>query len=582
MESAHRTVGRIHPLSAQLANQIAAGEVVERPASVLKELLENSLDAGADRIEVEVEQGGVALLRVRDNGSGMPGEDLPLALSRHATSKIHDSEDLLHIHSLGFRGEALASIGAIARVQLVSATPGGAHGWVMTCEAGVASTTSPAPHPPGTTVEVRDLFFNTPARRKFLRADKTEFGHIDDVVRRIALSRFDVALTLQHNARRVHHLAPAVDAAGRVRRVARLFGQAFLAQSVYLEDEASGLRLSGWLARPTFSRSQADLQYFYVNGRMMRDRVISHAVRQAYQDALYPGRHPAYVLHLELDPGQVDVNVHPTKHEVRFRETRQVHDFLYRSLRHALGASGTVAPVPRPVGQGGAETLAGASRAGGASMGVAEALAGYHALHGPIAHGSAPVAPIADQGTTSLGRVDRFVLAERETGPVVVDLDAVRLSETLARLQAAWCGGAALRSRPLLVPRTVAVGTGEVDALDAMQDRLAQVGLELTRSGTQGLLLRAVPILLADADIAGLAQGLSVLLQDSPGDDAAWLACLARHGTDVPVARLAQTEVTRLLAQAWTQAVTGRDVQGRQLWTPLTALGLAALFDQDE
>ncbi len=578
MDSVHQTLGHIRLLSVQLANQIAAGEVVERPASVLKELLENSLDAGADRIDVDVEQGGVALLRVRDNGSGIQGEDLPLALSRHATSKIHDGEDLLHIHSLGFRGEALASIGAIARVQLVSATPGGGHGWVMTCEAGVASTTSPAPHPPGTTVEVRDLFFNTPARRKFLRADKTEFGHIDDVVRRIALSRFDVALTLQHNTRRVHHLAPAVDAAGRARRVARLFGQAFLAHSVYLEDEASGLHLSGWLARPTFSRSQADLQYFYVNGRMIRDRVIGHAVRQAYQDALYPGRHPVYVLHLDLDPGQVDVNVHPTKHEVRFRDTRRVHDFLYRSLRHALGAAEPVASVPRP-GQGGAGMLTGVSRAGGTPMGVADALAGYHALHGPIGHGSAP---IADQGVTSLGRVDRFVLVERETGLVVVDLDAVRISAAMERLQIAWGGGAALRSRPLLVPRTVVADTGEIDALDAMQDRLAQAGLELTRSGIQGLLLRAVPILLADADIAGLAQELPALIQDSPGNGAAWLACLARHGADVPVAHLMQTQVSRLLAQAWTQAVTGRDVQGRQLWTPLTALGLAALFDQDE
>ena len=330
---------RIALLSQRLANQIAAGEVVERPASVVKELLENSLDAGADRVEIDVEQGGTKLIRIRDNGGGIDKDDLGLALSRHATSKIANLDDLENIASLGFRGEALASICSVSRLELVSRAADAAKdsAWRVQAEGQEMQTAiSPAAHPQGTTVEVRDLFFNTPARRKFLRTEKTEFDRLEEVVKRLALSRFDVSFHLRHNQRSIHHLQTARSDQEKQRRVALVCGPAFVENAVRIDIEASGLRLWGWVSLPTFSRSQADLQYFYVNGRIIRDKLISHAVKQAYQDVLFHGRHPAFVLYLELQPSLVDVNVHPTKHEVRFRDGRLVHDFLFRALHKAL------------------------------------------------------------------------------------------------------------------------------------------------------------------------------------------------------------------------------------------------------
>ncbi|TNF34710.1 MAG: DNA mismatch repair endonuclease MutL, partial [Gammaproteobacteria bacterium] len=327
---------RIQSLPPQLANQIAAGEVVERPASVVKELLENSLDAGATRIVVDVEQGGLRLIRIRDDGSGIEADDLPLALSRHATSKIATLDELEGVGTLGFRGEALASISSVSRLTLTTATDN-TQGWqVFTEGREQQAQVTPAAHPVGTTVEVNDLFFNTPARRKFLKTERTEFSHIEEVIKRLALSRFDVSFTLRHNGRAVHELRAATTQAERERRVAAILGPEFMTNALYLEMEGAGLRLSGWVAQPTYSRSQADMQYFFVNGRVIRDRLVAHAVRQAYQDVLYHGRHPAFVLYFECDPVAVDVNVHPTKHEVRFRDSRLVHDFLFRSLHRAL------------------------------------------------------------------------------------------------------------------------------------------------------------------------------------------------------------------------------------------------------
>ena len=328
---------RIQLLTPRLANQIAAGEVVERPASVAKELLENSLDAGATRIDVDAEQGGIKLLRVRDDGAGIEADDLPLALARHATSKIRELEDLERVLSLGFRGEALASISSVARLTLTSRRRGAAQAWQVEAEGRDMETrVQPAAHPDGTTVEVRDLFFNTPARRKFLRAEKTEFDHLQEVLRRLALTHFEVGFHLRHNGKSVLGLHPAKDEISRARRVASVCGPAFLEQALPLDVERNGLRLWGWVGLPTFSRSQADLQYFYVNGRMVRDKLVAHAVRQAYRDVLYNGRHPAFVLFLEIDPAVVDVNVHPTKHEVRFRDSRMVHDVLSGTLHRSL------------------------------------------------------------------------------------------------------------------------------------------------------------------------------------------------------------------------------------------------------
>ena len=329
----------IRILSEQLANQIAAGEVVERPASVIKELIENSLDAGASQIEIEIEEGGIKKILVRDNGCGIPQEQMTLAISRHATSKIESVDDLQAINSLGFRGEALASIGSVSRLQLISRIAGEDNAWCLSSRNGVDHNLAPAAHPVGTSLEVQDLFYNTPARKKFLRTDRTEFRHLDEVFRRMALGRFDVAFQLKHNQRVVHQLQVTKDKESQQRRLHKLFGKAFIQQS-FLDMQASGLRLWGWLSQPEYLRSQADQQYFYVNGRIIRDRIINHAIRQAYQPWLYPGRQAAYVLHLELDEAMVDVNVHPTKHEVRFRESRLVHDFIYKVVNDVLSQAG--------------------------------------------------------------------------------------------------------------------------------------------------------------------------------------------------------------------------------------------------
>ncbi|WP_136253072.1 DNA mismatch repair endonuclease MutL [Onishia niordana] len=329
----------IQVLDPRLANQISAGEVVERPASVIKELVENAIDAGSQRIELELEAGGARLIKVRDDGSGINEDDLPLALARHATSKITSLDDLEGVASLGFRGEALASVSAVSRLELTSnVTDDPREGWRVVAEGRrMEPRVTPAPHPRGTSVIVRDLFFNTPARRKFLRTEKTEFGHVEEAFRRLALSRFDIGWTLRHNQKTLHQLRPGDDGASRERRIGALLGSTFLDNALHLDIEASGLRLWGWVGLPTHSRAQADQQYFFVNGRVVRDRLVAHAVRQAYRDVLFHGRHPVFVLYLELDPSVVDVNVHPTKHEVRFRDGRLVHDFLFSSLHRALG-----------------------------------------------------------------------------------------------------------------------------------------------------------------------------------------------------------------------------------------------------
>ncbi|ART64063.1 DNA mismatch repair endonuclease MutL [Kushneria marisflavi] len=342
---------RIQALAPRLANQIAAGEVVERPSSVVKELVENAIDAGSSRIEIELESGGSRLIRVRDNGSGIEHDDLGLALSRHATSKITSLDDLEGVASLGFRGEALAATSAVSRLELYSNTSDDpVNGWRVVAEGReMAPRLSPAPHPRGTTVAVRDLFFNTPARRKFLRTEKTEFNHVEEAFRRLALSRQDVDLVLRHNQKTVHQLMGGNSQVAMEKRISQLLGRGFLDNAIHIDMAATGLALKGWVGLPSHTRSQADQQYFFVNGRVIRDRLVAHAVRQAYRDVLFHGRHPVFVLYLDLDAHGVDVNVHPTKHEVRFRDGRLVHDFLFSSLHRALAEvrpQGRSTPAP--------------------------------------------------------------------------------------------------------------------------------------------------------------------------------------------------------------------------------------------
>ena len=390
---------RIQQLPEQLINQIAAGEVIERPASVVKELVENALDAGASRIEVELEAGGVKLVRVRDNGVGIDVEDLPLALTRHATSKIASLEDLESVRSMGFRGEALPSIASVSRFRLVSRTQQASHASELEVDNGQFGHIRPAQHPIGTLAEMRELFFNVPARRKFLRAERTELGHVEDWLRAIALARPEVAFTLVHNGRTL--LRDEVSGESPEARVDAMLGEEFLAHSLRIDHSAVGLRLHGHVGLPTAARAQNDRQFFFVNRRLVRDRVIAHAVRQAYADVLFHGRHAAFVLFLDLDPQLVDVNAHPAKTEVRFREQRLVHDFLYRSLHEALAhtRAGQAATIAAPEMHATAPAAFFAPRQAGLGLGVAEPLAAYGQLYGR----NAAAAPLAATGDTPAG-----------------------------------------------------------------------------------------------------------------------------------------------------------------------------------
>ncbi|OOG20781.1 DNA mismatch repair protein MutL [Thioalkalivibrio denitrificans] len=586
----------ISPLPPQLVNQIAAGEVVERPASVVKELLENSLDAGAANIQVDVEQGGVRRIRIRDDGSGIPKDELALALSRHATSKIASLEDLERVASLGFRGEALPSIASVSRLTLTSATPDAGSGWTIRGDGGDRfEAPMPAAHPEGTTVEVRDLFFNVPARRKFLRTERTEFGHLEEVVRRIALSRFRVGLALSHNRKPMLQLSPAMNEAAQLDRVAKVCGQTFAEQVVRVDHEAAGLRLHGFLGLPTYSRSQADLQYFYVNGRMVRDRLISHAVRQAYQDVLFHGRHPAFVLYLELDPALVDVNAHPAKHEVRFRESRLVHDFLFRSLHKVLadlrpGEGVAPARMEMPQSTVAGEAGAGAARSwshvqSGLNLRVAEVMEAYGNLHPQTELQESPaddaVAPPLGYALAQLHGV--YVLAQNAAGLVLVDMHAAHERITYERLkQGYW--GEGLKSQPLLVPAHINVSRREADLVETHGEAFARFGFELLRSGPERLQIRAVPSLLSRADSEALVRDvLSDLVThgESRRVEAAvneLLATLACHGSVRANRQLTIPEMNALLRDMEATERSGQCNHGRPTWVQLSMDQLDRLF----
>lgn len=609
---------KIKLLSPRLANQIAAGEVVERPSSVIKELLENSLDAGATRLDIDVEEGGIKLMRVRDNGGGIDKDDLPLALSRHATSKIYELDDLEAVATLGFRGEALASISSVARLALISSTNEDSAGWQVVAEGRDMETQlSPAPHPRGTTVEVRDLFFNTPARRKFLRTDKTEYTHLEDVVKRLALSRFDVAFNLRHNNRAIYSWRAGDSQLEQERRVAQVCGPAFMENAVHIEMERNGLRLWGWVAQPTFSRSQADLQHFYVNGRAIRDKLVSHAVRQAYQDVLYHGRHPAFVLYLEVDPSTVDVNVHPTKHEVRFRDNRSVHDFIYSSLHHALAK---VRPedtlAKRELGEGGDETsgvnpfalasarpiqgIAAGEFKGQESMGfraasasnhystnyqpaaispgaVREQMASYGDLHRPINSSANYALPESDnEDIPPLGYAIAqlkgiYILAENAQGLIVVDMHAAHERITYERMKESFaCGG--IQTQPLLVPESIAVSEKEADCAESFSEIFKSLGFELQRAGPETLLIRQLPVILNRAKVEQLVRDvLSDLIEHGSSERIQHhineiLGTMACHGSVRANRKLTIPEMNALLRDMEATERSGQCNHGRPTW----------------
>lgn len=621
-------MGQINRLSPRLANQIAAGEVVERPASVVKELLENSLDAGATRIELDAEEGGVKLIRIRDNGSGIHKSDLSLAVARHATSKIHDLEDLEGVATLGFRGEALASISSVSRLSLSSSQDESGAGWQVQTEGrDMEAKIAPVAHGKGTTVEVRDLFFNTPARRKFLRTEKTEFGHLEDVVKRLALSHFEVGFQLRHNQRIIHHLKPAPNEMEQDRRVAAVCGPQFIQNAVRVDTELAGLRLWGWMGLPTFSRSQADLQYFFVNGRHVRDRVVSHAVRQAYRDVLYHGRHPAFVLYLELDPAGVDVNVHPTKHEVRFRESRQVHDFLFRSLHRAIAEISpndsaptesvlTAAPAPKATGVAAGEfksqgnlRLVESERSGITTEQQMKAYAELHQSLPETAKVSEPAVNGFESGfnqsvpatvevdSSALQQEDDtpplgyavaqlhgiYILAQNKEGLVVVDMHAAHERITYERMKESWANDR-LVSQPLLVPTSMAVSQKEADLAEDNADLFHRLGFKLQRMGPETLLIRELPVLLQNANAEQLlrdvlsdlsAHGVSQRIESSIDELLGTMAC---HGSVRANRKLTIPEMNALLRDMERTERSGQCNHGRPTWSQMTMKDLDKLF----
>ncbi len=601
----------IRQLPDTLINQIAAGEVIERPASVVKELVENALDAGARRIDIDLEEGGVRLIRIRDDGGGIAADELPLAIQRHATSKIASLDDLEGVATLGFRGEALPSIASVSRFALTSRRIGNDHAATLDVEGGRIGSIVPKPHPQGTTVEVRDLFFNVPARRKFLKAERTELGHIEEWLRQLALARPDVELRVSHNGKPSRRWKGEGDLLSEV-RLHEALGEEFArnalrvdhAGGAHTEGSGQGLRLHGWIAQPAYNRASADQQYLYVNGRAVRDRSIAHAIKQAYADVLFHGRQPAYVLFLELDPRRVDVNVHPAKHEVRFRDARLIHDFVYRTLQGAL-AETRAGTAPNALGvpmEGAAATNWAASMPVGAQafptgaspafwrqeqsplpMQVAEARSGYAALYGatqPAMTSAAPMPHSADATLPPLGYAIAqlhgiYVLAETAEGLIVVDMHAAHERIGYEKLKSAH-DGEGLRTQPLLVPATLAVSEREAEVAEREGETLAALGFEVTRSGLQSLTLRSVPALLAHGDVEALLRDVLADLREhgesrrvaAARDEL--LATMACHGAVRANRRLSLPEMNALLREMEATERSGQCNHGRPTWARFT------------
>jgi DNA mismatch repair protein MutL len=589
-------------LSDSLINQIAAGEVIERPASVVKELVENALDAGARRIEVELERGGCGLIRVSDDGIGIDASDMALALARHATSKIACLKDLENVATLGFRGEALPSIASVSRVSLASRTATAAHAWSVDARDGEISPPAPASRGAGTRVEVRDLFFNVPARRKFLRTENTEYQHIVRMLERMALSRFDVAFVLIHNGKNVWTLSSAQGRAQRLERVARICGEEFAAHVIELRHETESLRLEGWLALPTFSRSQADLQFAYVNERFVRDKLIVGAARLAYRDVLFHGRFCAYVLYLQLDPSQVDVNAHPQKLEVRFRDSHRVHDFVFRTLERVLKDT---RPAADSAGSAPADWLTGASSfAAGApsqahfSLPEAPRRAsadGYRpylsAATAQVRDESQPQVPLTDapsQGTSApLGYAIAqlhgvYILAQSADGMVLVDMHAAHERIMYEGMKKLLAGHTA--QQQLLMPEVLNVTPAQADMAEEHQQEFSALGFGVTRLGPDQLALRAIPTLLTGRDPAGIVRDvLSDLLESGHSRRVEesidhLLATMACHAAVRAQRTLSVPEMNALLREMEGTDRADQCNHGRPTWVRLSMGELDRLF----
>jgi DNA mismatch repair protein MutL len=615
-----------------LISQIAAGEVIERPASVVKELVENALDARAKRIEVELERGGCGLIRVRDDGMGIQPEEIALALARHATSKIASLDDLECVATLGFRGEALPSMASVSRLSLVSRSPTASHAWSVEARDGALAAPVPASHPPGTSVEVRDLFFNVPARRKFLRSETTEYQHIVRMLERLALSRFAVAFTLVHNGKTVWSLPAALTAAERLARVAKLCGEDFAGHVIELKHDTESLRLSGWLALPTFSRSQSDLQFAFLNGRFVRDKLLAGAVRLAYQDVLFHGRFSAYLLYLELDPTAVDVNAHPQKLEVRFRDSRRIHDFVFRTLERVLAdtrpnaESAGSAPLdwltgsasfdrPAPPNQARfvlpegralragedayrslvarAEIGVGVGEGIGIGGGVGDGADGGVGLGGGAGFGQgvggagfgegvgegAGAAPLG-YAIAQLHGV--YILAQTADGVVLVDMHAAHERVMYERMKKLLAGETA--QQQLLIPEILHVTPAQAEAAEAHAQEFAALGFAVSRLAPDQLAMRAIPSLLAGRDPAGivrdvlsdlLEQGHSRRVEESINHLLATMAC---HAAVRAQRSLSLAEMNALLREMEGTERADQCNHGRPTWVRLSLTDLDRLF----
>jgi DNA mismatch repair protein MutL len=582
----------IRILPSQLIDQIAAGEVVERPASVVKELVENSLDAGARAIAVDIEGGGASLIRVVDDGAGIARDELALALSRHATSKIATLEDLESLKSMGFRGEALPSIASVSRMTLTARVAGAEHAWQIGCSGGELGEPRPAARALGTTVEVRDLFFNTPARRKFQRSEKTELAHVDAVLRNLALSRFDVEFRLTSNGRTVFALPPAVGRDGQEQRVAAICGDEFLRHARYFERAIEGAALRGWLAAPAFSRSQADMQFTFVNGRFVRDKLLRHAVRLGYQDVLFQARQPAYVLYVALDPRRVDVNAHPAKTEIRFRDSKLVHDFVFRTTETALASTLEAAA-----------DVASAAPVHGSTLVAAAPPKAYpaqsHLALGPAAvreyvplserlHRRSPTlaedqSPLPPLGYALAQLAGIYVLAQNAAGLIIVDMHAAHERITYEKLKTALATQG-LQARRLLVPVTFEVSAREADLVEQFADQLAAVGLDIVRRGPRHVAVAAVPLLLDAGDIEPLVRDLLSDLGDGQGIGRVealhneLLATMACHAAVRANRRLTIEEMNALLREMERTERSEACNHGRPTWTAVTLDDLDRLF----
>jgi DNA mismatch repair protein MutL len=596
----------IQILNDELINQIAAGEVIERPASVVKELVENSLDAGASRIDVELERGGCGLIRVRDDGIGIRPTEIGLALARHATSKITSLDDLERVATLGFRGEALPSIASVARLWLTSRSNEAEHAWSIEARDGALFSPSPASHPPGTSVEVRDLFFNVPARRKFLRAESTEYQHVLRMLERLALSRFEVGFSLAHNGKSVWSLPPARTEAERRARVAALCGEEFAAHVIELRHESEHLRLRGWIALPTFSRSQSDLQFAFLNGRFVRDKLIASAARLAYQDVLFGGRFCAYVLYLDLDPTLVDVNAHPQKLEVRFRESRSVHDFMFRTLERALAETRPSAASP---GSASLDGLRLAERAGGFAQGhfalperpAAGAVEGYWQLlsggaaqSGEGESAEAHTLAVRDEERAGTGEDAPplgfaiaqlhgvYILSQTAGGLVLVDMHAAHERVMYERMKRLLSGETA--QQHLLVPYILKVTAAQAEAAEAHGAEFAALGFALTRLAPDQLALRGVPSLLAGDDPADVVRdvlsdlaetGHSRRVEESINRRLGTMAC---HAAVRAQRTLGIAEMNALLREMESTDRADQCNHGRPTWVRLSLGDLDRLF----